>query len=351
MWKNVKDPAYGAVGDGTTDDYPAFVACRDDLYASGGGVLYAPTGKYRLGQQLDLNPRRIMCLGDGPQNTFLMPTLVSGQTAITFGWPSNLTGPGLGPYTAMEKMSIIGQIGPNQPDAVSITSPTGHAYSLTFRDISFEGFNKQVSVKRNAYLLNFDRVFFNSPNQYGFCIDSDADGTGENLSFRGCTFSGGPGDGFYVNFGGASLHFESCSFDYVQRAGRVRAGCVSISASHFESDKTGMEYILFDRSGGNLPPMLRLTDCDFYLRNDWNYETVIRCAGPGGDNGLRVNNAYIIHQNNTPGYFIRDDGVNWQSSIGVTGMWYARQTAPKMKLRKRDGTEVVLMDNAIISTY
>jgi|ERR1700678_417701 len=45
---NVKDPAYGAVGDGVTDDSPAFQLAINAAYSAGGGIVYAPAGKYLL---------------------------------------------------------------------------------------------------------------------------------------------------------------------------------------------------------------------------------------------------------------------------------------------------------------
>jgi hypothetical protein len=39
---NVMAPQYGAVGDGTTNDSPAFLAARTDAIDAGGGIVYAP---------------------------------------------------------------------------------------------------------------------------------------------------------------------------------------------------------------------------------------------------------------------------------------------------------------------
>jgi polygalacturonase len=44
---NVKDPAYGAVGDGVTDDTAAIQAAINAIDAAGGGVLYFPKGTYK----------------------------------------------------------------------------------------------------------------------------------------------------------------------------------------------------------------------------------------------------------------------------------------------------------------
>ena len=43
---NVK--AYGAVGDGATDDSTAIQAALDALYTAGSGAFYFPAGNYRI---------------------------------------------------------------------------------------------------------------------------------------------------------------------------------------------------------------------------------------------------------------------------------------------------------------
>lgn len=46
-WYNVKDPAYGAVGDGISDDAARIQAAINDAAASG-GTIYFPPGRYRI---------------------------------------------------------------------------------------------------------------------------------------------------------------------------------------------------------------------------------------------------------------------------------------------------------------
>lgn len=69
---NVKDPAYGAVGDGSTDDFAAVNAALDAIRAldtattttSKGAVLFFPAGTYRLSATLRIN-RGIVVQGVG----------------------------------------------------------------------------------------------------------------------------------------------------------------------------------------------------------------------------------------------------------------------------------------------
>lgn len=72
FWKtrkvfNVKDPAYGAVGNGFTDDYAAINSALTALVAAGGGVLYFPQGNYAVTSALSLTTSTPMyIIGDGP---------------------------------------------------------------------------------------------------------------------------------------------------------------------------------------------------------------------------------------------------------------------------------------------
>jgi hypothetical protein len=50
---NVRD--FGAVGDGVTNDGPAFQAAFDALAAAGGGTLFVPEGKYAITTSVSKN--------------------------------------------------------------------------------------------------------------------------------------------------------------------------------------------------------------------------------------------------------------------------------------------------------
>jgi len=64
-WFIVTDPAYGAVGDGTTDDTAAINLAIAALNAAGGGVLYFPAGNYKCTSALTPITPASLILGDG----------------------------------------------------------------------------------------------------------------------------------------------------------------------------------------------------------------------------------------------------------------------------------------------
>lgn len=61
---NVKDPLYGAVGDGVTDDTVAIQAASTACNAAGGGNLYFPKGRYLITADVTVT-RLVTVIGDG----------------------------------------------------------------------------------------------------------------------------------------------------------------------------------------------------------------------------------------------------------------------------------------------
>jgi hypothetical protein len=62
---NVKHTDWGAIGDGVTDDKAAIDLAITAIEAANGGILYFPTGTYKVTDFLDINNTNIIILGDG----------------------------------------------------------------------------------------------------------------------------------------------------------------------------------------------------------------------------------------------------------------------------------------------
>ena len=326
---------FGATGDGATDDTVALSDAIAAAAATDGAVVYLPAGTYRTTAGLAVNSHRICLRGDGPQNTFIAAELTPGQYALRIGWDSAEPAKP-GPNTALEGLSLTGT-----GNGLRLEHPTGQAHSMTVRDVGFGGFDVQVDLGKSTYLTRFDRVFFTGATTYGVRLD-DVVSAGENIGFDGCVFSGIP-TAVYLNKTGASLLFHQCSFDYCRRALWQRAGAVSCTDCHFETDARygpGGEYLLVDRRGWVNKPLLTLTNCEFYDAWD-NYDTAIRLGGEHGDCGLRMINPYVKASATACPYLVRDDGPGPRSTVLVSGAWYGLgATVPK--LRRRDGTDLVL---------
>ena len=65
--------AYGAVGNGYTNDTPAFLAALSAAAQNGGGTVYVPTGDYRLVAELAI-PSNVRLIGDGSDRTVILWT-------------------------------------------------------------------------------------------------------------------------------------------------------------------------------------------------------------------------------------------------------------------------------------
>lgn len=82
---NVKD--FGAKGDNSTDDLPAFNDAFAELVARGGGELYIPAGKYRLSDEWNIyrtnSPRRdVVIRGESQWTTFIYSNFYGADKAL-----------------------------------------------------------------------------------------------------------------------------------------------------------------------------------------------------------------------------------------------------------------------------
>lgn len=143
---NVKDPAYGAVGDGTTDDSAAIQGALSALPASG-GMVYFPTGRYLCQEPLALVDKpAVQLVGEGARHTaeYLLPgTGVLGGAVLVAGTPgmtllslsaTTFRSTHSGPYLDHLHFedTAVGTLGGNLVGATTVanvatfTSPTAH---------------------------------------------------------------------------------------------------------------------------------------------------------------------------------------------------------------------------------
>jgi hypothetical protein len=97
---NVRE--YGARGDNVTDDSPAFRQALEAAKRQGGGVVYLPSGTYRVVGTFQL-PNRVVVRGDGQDLTWLKWPL-TGPTSTADFIPAALAGSG---EYGLEKLSIM----------------------------------------------------------------------------------------------------------------------------------------------------------------------------------------------------------------------------------------------------
>lgn len=143
---NVQSPAYGAVGDGATDDQAAIQAAITAAQLKSGGIVFLPAGTYWIESALTLS-NKVTIMGAGPNATAL---LVNHATAHLFEATANTY-----PYASIRDIRI------------------GAAQS-----------NSGNTINSFASRLLCDNVYFDSTNLTGSTVLAT---TGQ-LMFRGCTF-------------------------------------------------------------------------------------------------------------------------------------------------------------------
>jgi len=78
IFYNVKSPAYGAVGDGVTDDTTAIQAAIDAAETAGGGIVFLPEGSYLVTSGLTL-PSEVSLWGSGGEASVVGYSATTGS--------------------------------------------------------------------------------------------------------------------------------------------------------------------------------------------------------------------------------------------------------------------------------
>lgn len=89
---NVKSPAYGAVGDGVTNDQSAIAAALAAAVAAGGGTVFFPKGTYLISTAIEWAPL-VNILGSGPGVSIIKTSSAANARILTFTTGSAHTSP------------------------------------------------------------------------------------------------------------------------------------------------------------------------------------------------------------------------------------------------------------------
>jgi len=81
--------AFGATGDGVTDDLAAFQTAISTVTAAGGGTIAVPKGTYLVSETLTL-PAFTTLVGDGPDVTVIQATHSSGAAIRIKGFSTRV---------------------------------------------------------------------------------------------------------------------------------------------------------------------------------------------------------------------------------------------------------------------
>lgn len=235
MIYNVKDPEFGAKGDGTTDDRGAINAAIVQASADGGGVVYMPFGTYRVTDSISLLGN-VSLWGSGTLSTSISiddssngtlvgaaSTLIPAQDirGITFGALQANTGTVVSmPVTSNARISdcFFGSGSSNNGTLVDSTTATAIGGSLTLTDCFFQiRENTQTAVNADGdadIRVDIVRCVVRMPTTYnGSAIQV------QNAYIDGCRFFGsdvaaGTFDCIQIA-GGSDSRVMNCHFDDV----------------------------------------------------------------------------------------------------------------------------------------
>jgi len=172
---NVKDPAYGAKGDGSTDDSAAIQAAITALPARGGLIL-VPFGTYILDATITLTkPVVIYGMGNNLAPFQEFPTLI-GPTCFlkksTLNGPAFKTSGGEG-YCGFENFHLDGQAG-NGGDGIRIGAPNNWVRNVVVTRMGNDGI--RIGPNVNGDLSNgwrLDNVWSKTNTRHGVFIEDD----------------------------------------------------------------------------------------------------------------------------------------------------------------------------------
>jgi hypothetical protein len=285
---SVTDPAYGATGDGVTDDTASIQACIDAVTGSNnGGIVYFPLGTYITSSTLTVTGKYVSLMGVSPYYTMIDASLGAGVPIVQY----NGTG------AAIEKIQIEGICFADITDGNALALDLDYVRKSIVRNCTY----RSVSGFLNAANC-FDMLYTNIHNtgSTGFNAVVLLGDECNNTRFENCTFVQASGKTAYTvdvtgNIGG--LHFVNCDFedgaDTSYGAIRIRPGSsdnvrgISVRGCYFESnagvaielDATDAKaiqgfsfkdnYVIGKTSSGT-PYGMTLTDClGFEIKNNY----------------------------------------------------------------------------------
>lgn len=197
-WINVKANAYGATGNGTTDDASAINAAITACKNAGGGVVYLPPGTYLAGSTLGTaGMQGVRIVGAGNLGATIKKNF-NGALFNLSGASSDLTGATHCKFCSVENLLINGN------GKTGLVFQCYYADNLYFRDVKITSNADVVLDTAEFWDSRFYNVVFES------CGSSTANATTPNCWIRDSAAASGFGNSTdTVN----QLHFIGCRWE------------------------------------------------------------------------------------------------------------------------------------------
>lgn len=345
---NVRDPLYGATGDGVTDDTAAFNLAL--AAANGNGRLFIPAGTYLVNIRLDGN---VPVRGAGIRSTVLKPFVAASPCVQMYstGGDGNLG-------NRLSDLSIYAHkvLGVYTKTGIGLECGTSAGLSGpsngTIETVDIQGFQTNWLIK-SGIAMNF-RQIWSSGGVYG--IDFNSEGNTTTLAFDGvrvatcdygirmrsgliCSFRNVVSESSkyhnliletYVTNGPSKLWFENCWFEDITGLSGTRSGILfdmepSISATkpmdiYFNrciiSTPVGIADLIAERAQGVIfDTCVFSATADKYTSTKFVYST--------GDDSVRIKliNCGTIQAIPTPALYASFPALT-RTSGGVFGYFY-----------------------------
>lgn len=221
---NVKNPEYGAFGDGVTDDTAAITAANTAAHAAL-KPLYFPPGVYKVTGSFELDvTKSCWVAAPGVQISALTYPVSSGSVInddiSVKSWPYLLWIYSSAPYATSYKrtkvaVSNIQFVGGAQRSSLDMSClKIGHNTYVGNSEFAIEhcaifGFNTGIEFTKNAWKVYLNHLDIRWARKSTILAPTNLTNFGENMVVRDCFIA----DSEDVSIGKGEWHFYGCSFD------------------------------------------------------------------------------------------------------------------------------------------
>jgi hypothetical protein len=322
LFFNVKDPDYGATGDGTTNDLAAIQEAVDAAETAGGGIVFFPKGTYNVGfaTAIDL-PAGVSLLGVGPGVSILRKSVDAGAAGI------------VSPSAATHWQTIEGL-------SFACAAPTARggvdasvACKILFRNCTFgDATNVMLGISStdaNSEIVATECRFF--PGAASAAISGSSRLTAELCeatlpsTFTGVVYAGAPG----ATSGVRLLH---CKFNAsAMAAGTGTLFSFSGASTHVNSVVLGC--LCDNPAGGTLNvsvgPGINSQGCNTYLEIGNTWGTALTRSALYGDQatGTTHTGSFVMERERSR-YYTADD----TAAVAISAVLHATATIKRATL-------------------
>lgn len=323
---NVKDPAYGALGDGTTDDTSALNNAKSAAVTAG-LPLYLPKGTYKITSALDWMVNDLVVIGDGSRLSQIQQATANTIVVKVAGQHQKISGLGFR-YASQQSSAQTSAIGMAFGD-----DTVGSCFASEFHDLRFV--NCATAMAMNPAIATvaglFSCMFFGIDiPSYSISAISLTGGNDVGAYATGCTFNNvyinNTTDGTACSSYAVLLRdWDECVFNQLNIEhgtvnttdvfGLIRVNNLVVNDLHFEkitSSFNGAALIYLSNSravinsgtarfntfsGSASNPVFRMFGTSKLVVNNWvdNSNTVTTPARPAIDFGSATNSSALIN--------------------------------------------------------